>query len=490
MLTPMAEQPVDPRLLIDGHWIPARRRAAVRRPGSGDLLGEYQLAAPSDTVAAIDAAHRALPIWGRLSPRERGRILHRVGSELEDRADDIASILSAETGKLLSEAKGEVQLAVEYFRWFAEEGRRAYGEVVMGPAPEKRLLTIPRPRGVVATLTPWNFPVSILARKVAAALAAGCVVVSRPSGTAPLAVHLVAEAIVQAGVVSGAFNLVTGNHDDTANVLIGDPRVRVVSFTGSTEVGRAIARASAATLRHVTLELGGDAPFIVFDDADIDVAVDQACIAKYRNNGQSCIAMNRVFVQEGVARQFVDAFVGRSLELNIGDPREIDTELGPVISEAAADRIEDWIVGAAADGSKVYRSAPRVGMAKQFVRPAIILDPQSGSRPAGEEIFGPAVGVTVFKSDEDAIRMASDTPYGLAAYVMTNDLSKAFLVAQALPFGIIGINDTAPTTPEVPFGGLGQSGFGKEGGHDGMAEFLDVQLLSMRMRNVASIRSS
>ena len=302
----MTAQPTHADILIDGRWIEVPRTAVVRRPGQGDVLGEFGMAGSTDTIAAIDAAERALPIWAGLRPRERGRILHRVGSELDARKDEIASLLSAETGKLIPEATGEVLLAAEYFRWFAEEGRRAYGEVVAGPTAEKQLLTIPRPRGVVAALTPWNFPVSIVARKVAAALAAGCVVISRPSSTAPLAVHLVARAILDAGVIPGAFNLVTGEHASTAEVLIADERVRVLSFTGSTHVGKAIAGASASTLKSVALELGGDAPFLVFDDAKLEDAVDQACNAKYRNNGQSCIAMNRLLVQDGIARRFID----------------------------------------------------------------------------------------------------------------------------------------------------------------------------------------
>jgi succinate-semialdehyde dehydrogenase / glutarate-semialdehyde dehydrogenase len=483
------EQPARANLLIDGRWIEPRRRAPVRRPGSGDVLGTFALATPSHTVAAVDAAHRALPIWAGLRPRERGRILHRVGSELEARKDEIASILSAETGKLASEAAGEVQLAIEYFRWFAEEGRRAHGETVIGPAENKHLLTIPRPRGVAATLTPWNFPVSILARKVAAALAAGCAVVSRPSSTAPLAVHRVAEAIVDAGVVAGAFNLVMGDYPATAEVLVTDERVRVVSFTGSTGVGKAIARAAASTLKVVTLELGGDAPFLVFDDADINDAVDQASIAKYRNNGQSCIAMNRLLVQKGIAHEFIDAFVGRSMALTLGDPREPATQLGPVISEDAAGHIEGWIDHSAADGLKVYRSAP-TSLPRQFVRPAIVLEPERVARRRGTEIFGPAVGVTVFGSDEDGIELASATPYGLAAYVMTRDLSRAFQVADALKFGVIGVNDPTPTSPEVPLGGFGDSGYGKEGGHAGMAEFLNEQFLSIRPQKATAIVES
>lgn len=470
-------------LLIGGEWRPATASSPVVNPTTGGEIGRMSLATPKDTIAAIERASETFPDWSRYSPLKRSRVLRRVAELLRNHKDRIARILSAETGKLIEDARAEINLSAEFFDWFAEEGRRARGELVPTPHPHKRALVLPRPIGVVAVLTPWNFPVSIQARKLAPALAAGCTIVSRPSSVAPLSVVELFSCLDEAGIPPGVCNLVTGEVASTCDLLLGHERIAAITFTGSTEVGRVVATRAAKWPVRTSLELGGNAPFIVFEDADLDFAVEQAMIAKYRNNGQSCIAMNRLLVHEAIAGQFIQSFVERSGELILGNPLEEGVGLGPVISEQARKRIHGWIAGACQMGGTLLlggeTSVPKSGF---FVAPTLVLDAPPESELGCEEVFGPAVGIWKFRDEEDAVRLANSTPYGLIAYACTTDLERTVRVSEALRFGMVGINDATPTTPELPFGGIGLSGYGKEGGHQGLDEFVDDRYVSIAFK--------
>lgn len=473
-------------LLVNGRWRQGQpdRDHCVANPATGVEVGRVSFASRQDTHDAIEAATRSGHDWARMPARERGGILNRAANLLEERADVIAHLLSRETGKLPAEARGEVGLSGAFLRWFAEEGRRARGETISTPSSDKRAAVIPQPVGVVAVVTPWNFPVSIQARKLAPALAAGCTVVTRPSEVAPLAAVEFIRCLQEAGLPPGVLNLITGTVEDTSNPVLADPRVRMVTFTGSTRVGQIVASAAAGTMARTTLELGGDAPFIVFDDADLDLALEQAEIAKYRNNGQSCIAMNRLLLHESIADEFLDRFVERSRVLEPGDPANPNTSLGPVISAEARDQLQRWLTEARDGGGTVLLGEDQpADTGGHFVAPAIVRDPPSDSGLAREEVFGPVVGVWTFADESEALQLANRNLYGLAAYVCSDDLGRVSRVAEGLHAGIVGINDAGPTTPEAPFGGIGLSGHGKEGGHQGLAEFLDYKYISTRLPN-------
>jgi succinate-semialdehyde dehydrogenase/glutarate-semialdehyde dehydrogenase len=403
-----------------------------------------------------------------------------MADDLEGRVSLLAPLLAAETGKRLVEAEAEIRLATEFLYWFAEEGRRSYGTIIPGPSVAKSLSVRTRPRGPAALLVPWNFPVSILARKLAAALAAGCSVVARPSSTAPLAALAVAESVAAADLPPGTVNFVAGHVADTADPLVRDYRIRTVSFTGSTEVGRQIARRVAARLGHTTLELGGDAPCIVFDDADLDVAVTQTLVAKTRNNGQSCIALNRLYLQADIADRFLAELERRLADLVLGDPLDPATTLGPVISPAAGKRLRTWVERSVNSRSTlIQREGPVPGPA--FVQPSIVVQPRPEGLLERKEVFGPVAGAWVFRSEGDGLTRAARSSRGLAAYVMSRDTGRIARAVNALHVGVIGVNDAGPTTPEAPFGGLGDSGWGKEGGRLGLTEYLDHTFVSLQL---------
>jgi succinate-semialdehyde dehydrogenase / glutarate-semialdehyde dehydrogenase len=471
---------MDPELLIDGEKRTAETLVPIYAPATGQVIGNAPSASLGQARDAIAAADRATAGWAGLGPRERAELLEGVARQIQGRRESIATVLSGETGKRLSEAHAEISLSVEFLRWYAGEARRANGLVISSPVPDKRLSVIACPRGVAGLLIPWNFPVSILIRKLAAALAAGCAVVARPSSVAPLAVLALSDSFLAAGIPPGVVNLISGTVRATAEPILDDPRVRTVSFTGSTEVGRLVARRVVSRLGHVTLELGGDAPFLVFDDADLDDAVDQALVAKLRNNGQSCIAMNRLYVQEGIADRFLGELESRLRATILGDPLDQRTTLGPVISKVAADRLAGWIDNASGKNSTVIQGPRGPSGISTFVRPTIVVNPQRRSELNTQEVFGPVVGARIFKTDDEGVELAGRSARGLAAYVATRDMGRASLAVGHLRVGIIGINDASPTTPEAPFGGLGDSGWGKEGGHLGLEEYLDSTFVSVR----------
>lgn len=450
-------------------------------------MGTVRYMGAAEAHAAADAAAAAFPTWSSRPARERSDLLLKASGLVSERAADIGLLLARESGKRLPEAVGEVRFAAEYLRWFAEEARRPTGEIIPQEMRSRRHMTTTRASGVAVCLTPWNFPVSIQARKVAPALAAGCTVVSRASEKAPLSVVELFDCLHDAGIPHDVAALVHGPARELSAVLLAHPAVRVVSFTGSTEVGRVIMRLAADRVVRPLMELGGDAPFIVCDDADLDRAVEGAVLAKFRNNGQSCIAANRFLVQEGIYDEFVHRFAARVDAMTIGDPiAEPVPDLGPVIDLDRKRAIEDAVREAQAAGARLItrdRSAELAGRFGQgsFTAPALLVDVPDQVSLAHTEVFGPAAGIFRFRTEEEAVQRANATEMGLAAYLYTSSLDRAWRMSEALEAGIVGLNNALPSVAFAPMGGVKQSGLGREGSHQGLEEFLDVKYLSLEL---------
>lgn len=478
---------VTPTLLIDGAWRASAQTATVRSPASGEALAEIALAGAAETAAAIDAAARALDGWRRTSGFERSTILARAAALIGERAEAIGRDLSRETGKLLREAIGEVRFSADYFAWFAGEARRL--EQLSGVSGRNGgpQLVLRKPAGVVATLTPWNFPVSIQARKVAPALAAGCTLVARPSEQAPLSVVGLFQCLQDAGLPAGVANLVVGPAGPITDTILADQRVRVVSFTGSTPVGQMLYERSAPAMRRLALELGGCAPFFVLDGADLDRALDQAMIAKLRNYGQSCIAANTFYVAEPLYAAFVEGMAARMAALRPGDPLDDSSTYGVLINgrrRRELEQLEERALGAglgvAARGPELPAGSPL--RAECYLRPALLAAPRVEAVDAGfleQEIFGPHAVVVGFRDLDGLLAALARQPLGLAGYVFAGDTASAMRVAARLEVGIAGVNDGLPSAANVPMGGVKQSGLGREGGHHGIEEFLDTQYLAL-----------
>ncbi len=471
----------------DMHMIPGCRiagrvyggpvRIAVTEPATGARLAEVAGGGADDARSAVDAAQAALHGWRGVSPAQRGRALRAIAEALRSEPDDgLAQLIARETGKRIAEARGEVAFSAAFFDWFADAAAALVEEHRAGGG--RRFLVCRRPLGVVAALTPWNFPASIPARKIAAALAAGCTVVFKPSELTPLSGLRLAE-LAEPHLPAGALTTLTGEAAPTSNALIDDPRVAGVTFTGSTRVGALVAARCAPTFTRAVLELGGRAPFIVRPDADIDAAVETLLVAKYRNNGASCIAANNVFVHEAIYRPFLEAYVDRSLNLTLGDPLDGKTDLGPVITNAHVTRLTGLVAEARNAGAPVWEGA-QVPAAGSYVAPAIVEAPE-GSRLWDEEIFGPVTAVRPYRDEEQVVAEVNSWPYGLGGYVCGRDTERAAILASRLEIGIVGINNGAPNTPEVPFGGFKRSGIGREGGFDGLSEFAERQTLAISM---------
>lgn len=470
-------------MYIGGQFTAARGGATfpVRDPATGETVAEVPDAGPEDVRAAVDAAAATFPAWAALPAVERGRYLLRAREILLARADAIARLITLENGKPLAEARRELEFSLGYLDWFAAEARRAYGEIVPSPQPHRRLWVIRQPVGVVAAITPWNFPALMITRKVAPALAAGCTVVLKPASATPLTALAIAEAFAEAGLPAGVFNVVTGRRSGMiAQAFLDDPRVRKIAFTGSTEVGKELMRGAAAGLKRVSFELGGNAPLVVFDDDDLERAVTGAVAIKYlRVGGQSCICANRIYVQEGVAEAFLAAFRERVRALRVGPGLEPGVEVGPLINEAAVAKVEELVAEAVAAGARVTVGGHRLSEGAyargHFYAPTVVEGVREDMRLAREEIFGPVAPVLTFRSEEELLARANDTPYGLAAYLFTRDLSRAIRVAEGLEYGLIGLNDAGGYTHEIPFGGFKESGLGREGGRDGLEEYLETK---------------
>ncbi|RZI82782.1 MAG: NAD-dependent succinate-semialdehyde dehydrogenase [Rubrivivax sp.] len=469
--------------LIDGQWVDAPERFDVRDPATGALLVQVPNLGAAQTEAAIAAANRAWPAWKGLTAKARANILMKWFALLQANADDLARIMTAEQGKPLAEAKGEVGYGASFIEWFAEESRRVYGETVPSTDPSKRFLVIKQPVGVCAAITPWNFPIAMITRKVAPALAAGCPVVIKPAEATPLSALAVAELALRAGMPPGVLNIVTADAERSIEVgkaLCASDTVRHLSFTGSTEVGRILMKQCAPTVKKLSLELGGNAPFIVFDDADIDAAVEGALIAKYRNAGQTCVCANRLYAQAGVYDAFVAKLSERVAQMKVGNGFDDGVVQGPLIDGQAMNKVEDLVADALAKGAKVVTGGQRAPLeGGAFFTPTVLSNVSADMRLAREEIFGPVAPVFKFDTEVEAIAMANDTEFGLASYFYSRDVGRIFRVGEALEYGMVGVNTGLISTCEVPFGGVKQSGLGREGARQGIDDYLETKYLCL-----------
>jgi succinate-semialdehyde dehydrogenase/glutarate-semialdehyde dehydrogenase len=470
-------------MFIDGQRVESdsRHRFTVSDPATGNVIAEVADGGPPDVTRAVQAAHRAFPAWAALSAKERGVILHRLQTLAESRRDDLARLVTLENGKPYEEARREVAFALGYFGWFAEEARRTYGDLVPSPFKDKRLWVIRQPLGVVGAITPWNFPATMVTRKVAPALAAGCTVVLKPASATPLTALLLADLAAQAGLPAGVLNVVTGARSrPIGDTLLGHPEVKKIAFTGSTDVGKQLMQGAARSLKRVSFELGGNAPFVVFDDADLEAAVEGAVSIKFlRVGGQSCICANRIFVQASIADRFVPRFVAAVARLAVGPGFEPGVVVGPLINEEARKQTHDLVEDAVAAGARVAtggRALTEGPLARgYFYAPTVLLDVEDGMRVCREEIFGPVAPVLTFATEAELIARANDTEYGLAAYLYARDLGRVTRVAEALDYGLVGVNDSGGYTHEVPFGGFKESGLGREGGREGIHEYMETK---------------
>jgi succinate-semialdehyde dehydrogenase/glutarate-semialdehyde dehydrogenase len=468
------------RLYLGGRFVEPTGPLAVVNPASGEVFAHVGTVPREAVRRAIADAEAAWPAWRRLTAQERGNYLSRVADLLESRSDEIARTITLENGKPLAQSRGETAITVAQLRWFAAEGQRAYGRVVPSQATFKRHLVIRTPIGVVGAIAPWNFPLALAVRKVAPALAAGCPVILKPASATPLCAVMLAEAFDEAGLPPGVFQLVVGKASEIGAEMLENPACRKISFTGSTAVGKELIRGAAQTVTRLSLELGGHAPVLIFDDADLDAAVEGTVIAKYRNTGQSCIAANRVYVQRSIAEKFIPAMVEAVGKLKVGDGLEDGVEIGPLIDQQALDHALEQIDEAVRRGAKVLVGGKRwAGAAGFFLEPTVLADVPDDAACMREETFAPAVPVCVFDDEAEAIRKANDTRYGLAAYAFTRDLSRMWRLAEGLEAGTIGINETVPATSPCPFGGLKESGWGRELGVEGLDAFLETKHISL-----------
>ena len=466
--------------LIDGHWVGGGSRFAVNDPATGQKLADVPNLGAKETEAAIAAAHAAWPAWRTMPAKQRHGILMKWFALLNQHADDLARIMTAEQGKPLAEARGEVIYGASFIEWFAEEGRRVYGETIPTTDPSKRTLVIKQPIGVCAAITPWNFPIAMITRKVAPALATGCPVVIKPAEATPLSALACAELAQRAGMPPGVLNVITAdarNSIEVGKVLCASDTVRHLSFTGSTEVGRILMSQCAPTVKKLSLELGGNAPFIVFDDADIDSAVDGAMISKYRNAGQTCVCANRLYVQDGVYDSFVKKLADKSRTIKVGNGFEPGVNQGPLIDAQAMTKVEAHVADALAKGAKVLSGGSKLG--ERFYAPTVLADATADMLCAREETFGPVAPVFRFKTEDDVIELANATEFGLASYFYSRDVGRIFRVAEALEYGMVGINTGLISVAEVPFGGVKQSGLGREGSHHGIEEYVEMKYLCL-----------
>ncbi len=467
--------------LIDGQWLAADdgSRIDVHNPATGEAVGHVPRMGEAETQRAIAAAERAFTLWKQQTAEARARLLQRWFELMMENQEDLALIMTSEQGKPLAESRGEIAYAASYVQWFAEEARRIYGSTVPAPWADKRIIVTKEPVGVCAAITPWNFPAAMITRKVAPALAAGCTIIVKPAQQTPLSALAMAELAQRAGIPEGVFSVITGSSRAIGGVLTASMAVRKLTFTGSTEVGRVLAEQCAPTLKKMSLELGGNAPFIVFDDADLDAAVEGAMASKYRNTGQTCVCANRLLVQDGVYDAFMARLKVAVQALKVGNGLEAGVGQGPLIDQAAVDKVEELVADAVKNGAEVVPGGKRHALGGTFYEPTILANATDRMRIAREEVFGPVAPVFRFKTEEEAIRMANDTEYGLAAYFYARDVGRVWRVGEALEYGMVGINSGIISTAVAPFGGVKQSGIGREGGAAGIEEYLSTKYLCM-----------
>ena len=470
-------------LYLNGQFESSATTIAVINPATAEPFAEVATADRARLAAALEDAHAAFRQWRRLTGKARGAFLHAIADRVEARRDEIATTITLENGKPLAQSLGEVAMTVDHLRWFAEEARRAYGRVVPNQVDGKRHLVIKSPMGVVGAISPWNFPLVLAVRKVAPALAAGCTVVLKPASQTPVCAVLLAECVHAAGVPAGVFQVIVGPSAAFGDELLANPRCRKITFTGSTEVGRVLIRGAAATVKPLSLELGGHAPVLVFADADLDAAVDGAMMAKFRNTGQSCIAANRVLVERPVYDRFLEAFAAKARALKVGDGLEPGVDIGPLFDEAGVAKALEHVEDAVAGGARLVCGGRRVpGSRGFFVEPTVLADVPPQSACMREETFAPIAPVCAFDREEDALEQANASIYGLSAYAFTTNLDRAFRLMEGLEAGTIGINDGVPSTSQCPFGGVKQSGWGRELGSEGLDAFLETKHVSLGLR--------
>jgi succinate-semialdehyde dehydrogenase/glutarate-semialdehyde dehydrogenase len=466
--------------LINGEWLTATGASLeVRNPATGDLVGSVPNFGAAETRRAIDAAQAAFHPWRAKTAAERAKILRRWFELMMENQEDLAQLMTREQGKPLAEARGEIAYAASFIEWFAEEARRIYGDVIPSPLADRRLIVLKQPIGVCAAITPWNFPAAMITRKAAPALAAGCTMVVKPAEQTPLSALALAWLGQQAGLPPGVFNVVTGEPAAIGGELTSSLKVQKLSFTGSTEVGRLLMGQCAPTIKKLSLELGGNAPFIVFDDADLDAAVAGAMLSKYRNTGQTCVCTNRFLVQEGVHDAFAQKLAVAVAGLKVGNGLEEGITQGPLIDGAGLAKVEELLADAVAQGARVLCGGKRHARGGTFFEPTVLAGATPAMRLAREEIFGPVAPIFSFKDETDAIRMANDTEFGLAAYFYSRDIARAWRVGEALDYGMVGINSGLISNEVAPFGGVKQSGLGREGSKYGIEDYLEIKYLAM-----------
>ena len=466
------------RALVGGEWREGASTFTVRNPATGEEIVKVANMGPDDVRAAIDAAYDAQKAWAAKTAKERCAILLKWNDLMLANQEDLARILTAEMGKPITEARGEIAYGASFIQWFAEEARRVYGDVIPGHQPDKRVVVLKQPIGVVAAITPWNFPNAMIARKVGPALAAGCTFVCRPAEKTPLSALAMAVLAERAGVPKGVLSIVTGSDSKGMGLeMCTNPKVRKLTFTGSTEVGRILFRQCAHDIKKLSLELGGNAPFIVFNDADLDKAVQGALIAKYRNSGQTCVCANRIYVQSGVVDAFARKLVEASNALKVGDGANEDVKIGPLIDENALAKVEEHVEDAVSKGAKVIAGGKRSPLGGTFYEPTVLVGVKEGMKVLEEETFGPVAPIISFDTVDEAIELANSTEFGLASYFYSRDLSTVWKVAEALESGMVGINTGLISTAEVPFGGVKSSGLGREGSKYGIDDFLEIKYL-------------
>jgi succinate-semialdehyde dehydrogenase/glutarate-semialdehyde dehydrogenase len=476
----LANVPTD--LWIGGKWRKSSNgeRFDVTDPATENKIASVASATPEDAKAAVDAADAAFPAWAAKTPRARGEILRKAYELVMRDAERLARLITLENGKALPDSRGEVAYSAEFFRWFAEEGVRNIGQVSHAPASGARILVQHKPAGIAALVTPWNFPAAMATRKIGPALAAGCTVVLKPASDTPLTMLALMPILEEAGVPAGVVNVIPSRSSGkVVSEMLHDMRVRVVSFTGSTEVGRKLLREAADNIVRPAMELGGNAPFLVFDDADIDAAIEGAMIAKMRNMGEACTAANRFYVHEKVHDEFAEKLAAKMSALKVGNGLDEGVTVGPLVNAEGRDKVIELVDDAVARGAKVLAGGKSIAGKGYFYQPTVLTNVADGSKLLNDEIFGPVAAIQTFKTDEEAIARANDTEYGLAAYLYTKDMARGLRVSEKLDFGMVGLNRGLISDPAAPFGGMKQSGLGREGGHEGLMEFLETQYVSV-----------
>lgn len=465
--------------LINGEWVGADDGAVdnVTNPADGSTIGQIPRLGDAETLRAINAAEIAMEDWRHKSAKDRAALMRRWHDLMIEHQEDLAALMTAEQGKPLAESRGEIGFAASFLEWFAEEGRRTYGELIPSPMSDRRLMVTKQPVGVCAAITPWNFPAAMIARKVGPALAAGCTIVIKPAGQTPYSALAMGELALRAGIPPGVVNIVTGDARSIGGAMTSSPKVRKLSFTGSTGIGKLLLRQCADTVKKVSMELGGNAPFIVFDDADLEQAVEGAILAKFRNAGQTCVCANRIFVQNGVYDAFVERLIAKVAGLKVGPGHEDGVQIGPLIDANAADKVEAQLRDALSKGGKLSFGGER--LSSNFLSPAVIAEATPEMECFSEETFGPLAPVFRFNDEKEVLRLANDTEYGLAAYCYTRDLGRAWRMSEGLDYGMVGINNGHVSTCEAPFGGVKESGLGREGARQGIEDYLETKYVNM-----------